>query len=152
MLEMAMVLAVIAVLAIIALPSFENRIVRQQIVSGLPLADIAKAPVALSWATSQTFPADNAAAGLPPAEKIVNTYISAVAVHNGAIDITFGNSASTLIRGQLLTLRPAVVTDAPVVPVTWVCGSANVPGGMTAMGENRTNIPVKYLPLGCLPG
>jgi type IV pilus assembly protein PilA len=152
MLEMAMVLAVIAVLAIIALPSFENRIVRQQIVSGLPLADIAKAPVALSWATSQTFPADNAAAGLPPAEKIVNTYISAVAVHNGAIDITFGNSASTLIRGQLLTLRPAVVTDAPVVPVTWVCSSASVPGGMTAMGENRTNIPVKYLPLGCLPG
>ena len=151
MLEMATVLAVIAVLTIIALPSFESRIVRQQISSALPLADIAKAPVALSWATSQAFPADNAAAGLPPAEKIVNTYVSAVAVHNGAIDITFGNSATSLIKGQLLTLRPAVVTDAPVVPVTWVCGSANVPGGLTAMGENRTNIPVKDLPLSCLP-
>lgn len=151
MLEMVMVLAVIAVLALIALPSFGPRIIRQQIVSALPLADIAKTPVALLWATTQTFPADNAAAGLPPAEKIVNTYISAVAVNNGAIDITFGNSANALIKGKLLTLRPAVVTDAPIVPVTWVCGSANVPGGMTVMGENRTNIPVNYLPLSCLP-
>ncbi|HEY2865251.1 MAG TPA: pilin [Casimicrobiaceae bacterium] len=151
MLEMAMVLAVIAVLAIIALPTFESRIIRQQIISALPLADIAKGPLTQSWAATQTFSADNAAAGLPPAEKIVNIYVNAVAVNNGAIDITFGNSANTLIKGKLLTLRPAVVTDAPIVPVTWVCGSANVPGGMTVMGENRTNIPAKYLPLSCLP-
>ena len=151
MLEMAMVLAVIAVLAIIALPSFQNRIIREQIITALPLADIAKAPIALSWATAQTFPVDNAAAGLPPAEKIVNTYISAVSVNNGAIDITFGNSANGLIKGQILTLRPAVVTDAPIVPVAWVCGNADVPGGMTVIGENRTNIPVNYLPLSCFP-
>lgn len=151
MLEMAMVLAVIAVLAIIAVPSFESRIIRDQIASALPLADIAKAPIALAWATTQTFPVDNVAAGLPPAEKIVNTYISAVTVNNGTIDITFGNSANGLIKGKLLTLRPAVVTDAPIVPVTWVCGSAAVPGGMTVLGENRTNIPVNYLPFSCFP-
>jgi type IV pilus assembly protein PilA len=151
MLEMAMVLAVIAILTLIALPGLGNRIIRQQITSALPLADIAKAPIALSWATTQTFPADNAAAGLPPAEKIVNTYISAVAVNEGAIDITFGNSANASIKGKLLTLRPAVVTDTPIVPVTWVCGSANVPGGMTVIGEDRTNIPMNYLPLICLP-
>lgn len=151
MLEMAMVLAVIAVLALIALPSFQNRIIREQIIAALPLADIAKAPIALSWATTQSFPLDNAAAGLPPAEKIVNTYISAVAVNSGAIDITFGNSANGLIKGMILTLRPAIVTDAPIVPVAWVCGNANVPGGMTVIGENRTNIPANYLPFSCLP-
>jgi type IV pilus assembly protein PilA len=151
MLEMAIVLAVIAVLTLIALPGLGNRVIRQQITSALPLVDIAKAPVALSWATAQTFPADNAAAGLPPAEKIVNTYISAVAINNGAIDITFGNSANAPIRGKLLTLRPAVVTDAPIVPVTWVCASASVPGGMTVIGEDRTNIPVNYLPFSCVP-
>ena len=96
-------------------------------------------------------PADNAAAGLPPAEKIVNNYISGVAVNNGAIDITFGNRASGLIQGKVLTLRPAVVTDAPVVPVAWVCGNAEGPGQMTVMGENRTTVPANYLPFNCRP-
>ena len=149
MLEIAVALAIIAILATIAVPSFLDRIIRDQIVSAIPLADIAKAPIALSWATAQTLPADNAAAGLPAAEKIVNNYISAVSVNDGAIDITFGNSASGGIQGKILTLRPAVVADTPVVPVTWICGNAGVPAQMTVMGENRTNIQANYLPANC---
>jgi type IV pilus assembly protein PilA len=149
MLEMAAVLAIVAILAIIAVPSFQDRIVRNQIISAVPLADIVKAPIALSWATAQALPADNPAAGLPPAEKIVNNYISAVSVHDGAIDITFGNSANGLIKGRILTLRPAIVADAPIVPVAWVCGNADGPGQMTVKGKNRTDIPANYLPLNC---
>ena len=149
MVEMAAVLAIIAILAMIAVPSFQDRIIRNEIVSAVPLADIVKAPIALSWATVQALPANNAAAGLPPAEKIVNNQISAVSVHDGAIDITFGNSANGLIKGKILTLRPAVVADAPIVPVAWVCGNADGPGQMTVQGENRTDIPPKYLPLNC---
>ena len=149
MLEMAAVLAIIAILAVIAVPSFQDRIIRNQIVSAVPLADIVKAPIAMSWATVQALPANNAAAGLPTAEKIVNNYISAVSVHDGAIDITFGNSANGLIKGKILTLRPAIVADAPIVPVAWVCGNADGPGQMTVKGENRTDIPANYLPLNC---
>src|SRR6266567_2320638 len=149
MLELATVLAIIAILAIIAVPSFHDRIISNQIVSAVPLADIVKAPIALSWATAQALPANNASAGLPSAEKIVNNYISAVSVHDGAIDITFGNSANGLIKGKILTLRPAIVVDAPIVPVTWVCGNADGPGQMTVKGENRTDIPANYLPLNC---
>lgn len=147
--EIAVALAVIAILATIAVPSLMDRIIRDQIVSAAPLADIAKAPIASSWATVQTLPADNTAAGLPPAEKIVNNYVSAVSVNNGAIDITFGNSAGGAIQGKILTLRPAVVTDAPIVPIAWVCGNAAGPGQMTVMGENRTNVPANYLPSNC---
>lgn len=149
MVEMAVVLAIIVILALIAVPSFQERLVRNQIVAAVPLADIVKAPISSSWATAQTLPANNAAAGLPSAEKIVNNYISAISVHDGAIDITFGNSANGLIKDKILTLRPGVLPDAPVVPVAWVCGTANAPVQMTIMGENRTNIPAKYLPLNC---
>ena len=149
MLEMAAVLAIIGILAILAVPGFQDRIVRDQIISAVPLADIVKAPIALSWATVQVLPTNNAAAGLPPAEKIVNNYISAVSVHDGAIDITFGNSANGLIKGKILTLRPAIVADAPIVPVAWVCGNADGPGQMTVKGENRTDIPNNYLPFNC---
>ncbi|TMH06697.1 MAG: prepilin-type N-terminal cleavage/methylation domain-containing protein [Betaproteobacteria bacterium] len=149
MLEMAAVLAIIAILAIIAVPSFQDRIIRDQIIAAVPLADIVKAPIASSWATVQTLPANNAAAGLPPAEKIVNNYVNSIAIHDGAIDITFGNSANGLIKGKVLTIRPAIVADAPIVPVAWVCGNADGPGQMTVKGENRTDIPANFLPLNC---
>jgi type IV pilus assembly protein PilA len=143
------VLSIIAILALLAVPSFQDRIIRDQIVEALPLADIAKTPVSVAWATGRTFPLDNSAAGLPTADKIVNNLIKSVAVHDGAIDITFGNYAHGLIKDKVLTLRPAVVEDAPVVPVTWVCGYATAPDKMTIRGTNNTNIRVAYLPSRC---
>ena len=46
-----------------------------------------------------------------------------------------------MANGKVLTLRPAVVEEAPVVPVAWVCGSAEAPDKMTVKGKNETNIP-----------
>jgi len=149
MIEMLVVVAIIAILALMAAPSFQYQIVRDQINTALPLADIAKTPIAASWALAQTLPADNAGAGLPAAEKIVSNHISSVLVQNGAIHITFGNRANGVIKDQTLTIRPAVVEDAPIVPVAWVCGNAEVPGKMTVKGENKTDIPAPYLPLAC---
>jgi type IV pilus assembly protein PilA len=150
--EMMVVLGVIAILALMMLPSYQDKLVRDQIVEALPLADVAKPPIALSWAAVQTLPPDNAGAGLPPADKIVSNFISSTAVQGGAIHLTFGNRANGQIKGKVLTLRPAVVEDAPVVPVAWICGYAPVPDKMTAKGENRTNIPAAYLPFRCRAG
>ena len=152
LIEMMVVVAVIAILALLAIPSYIDKVVRDQVLEALPLADVAKPPVALAWGLTQSFPADNAAAGLPPADKIVSNLVSSVAVEGGALHMTFGNRANGLLRGKVLTLRPGVVEDAPIVPVAWVCGYAAVPGNMTAMGTNRTNVPPKYLPLKCRAG
>ena len=147
--EMMVVIGIVAILALMAIPTYQDKFIRDQIVEALPLADIAKPAIALSWAALQTFPADNAAAGLPVAEKIVNNYIGSVAIQGGAINITFGNKANRAILGKVLSLRPAVVEDAPIVPVTWVCGYATAPEKMTVKGENKTNIPPGYLPIRC---
>ncbi len=149
LIELMVVLAVIVILAMIALPNTQGRLVRDQIVEAAKLADIAKAPVALAWSTTHTMPADNAAAGLPSADKIVNNFVSAVAVEGGAIHITFGNRVNGVIAGKTLSLRPAVVDDAPVVPVTWVCGAASAPQKMSVRGSNRTDVPERFLPLNC---
>ena len=149
MLEMMVVVAIIGILALMAAPSFQDQIVRDQINNALPLADIAKTPNALAWATLQVFPPDNAAAGLPSADKIVNNAISSVAIEDGAIHVTFGNRANGLVTGKILSLRAAVVEDAPIVPVTWVCGYAEAPDKMTIKGQNKTNIPANFLPFSC---
>ena len=149
MLELMAVVAVIAILATLAIPSYLDRIVRDQIKAALPLADVAKQPIAASWSRDGTFPADNAAAGLPPAEKIVANYVSSVSVVDGAIHMTFGNRANKAIAGKILSLRPAVVEDAPMVPVAWICGSAEAPEKMTVSGRNLTDVPATLLPVDC---
>ena len=149
LIELMVVIGIVAILALLALPTYQDKFIRDQIAEALPLADIAKPPVAAQWTLLQTFPADNAAAGLPVADKIVNNFIKSVAVQNGAIHITFGNHAHSAIAGKVLTLRPAVVQDAAIVPVTWVCGYATAPEKMTLKGENQTNIQPGYLPVRC---
>ena len=149
LLEMLVVLGMIAILSLLALPSYLDSIVRKQIEAALPLADVAKRPVAAAWAAATALPADNAEAGLPAADRIVGNHVSAVRIEAGAVHITFGNSANGAIRGRVLTLRPAVVDDTPIVPVAWICGNAAVPDKMTVKGVNKTDLPPLFLPLKC---
>ena len=128
LLELMIVIAIIVILALIALPGIPDKFVRDRIVEAVKLADIVKPPIAASWAATGTMPVDNAAAGLPAADKIVNEYISSVAVESGAIQVTFGNRANVAIQGKVLSLRPGVIEDARIVPVSWVCGHAEPPG------------------------
>lgn len=143
------VIGLVAILATLAVPSYLEKVIRDQVVEGIPLADVAKPPIAGAWASTQGFPVDNLAAGLPPADKIVNYVVTAVTVRAGAIDLTFGNRANNALKGKILTLRPAVVEDAPVVPITWVCGYAAAPDKMTVKATNATTVAARYLPLKC---
>ena len=149
LIEIMVALAILGILAVMAVPSMTERIVRDQVVEAAQVAEIAKVAVAASWRASEAMPSDNAAAGLPPAMKIVGNYVSAVNVEDGAVHITFGNNANGGIRGKVLSLRPAVVEDAPVVPVAWVCAHGRVPEKMTAQGNDRTDLPAPYLPVNC---
>jgi len=149
MIELMVVIAIIAILAMMTIPSYYYRVVREQIESITPLTTVAETPIAASWALAQTMPANNEAAGLPSADKIVGNYVTSVQVVNGAVNVTFGNRAISSIKGKILSFRPAVVMDSPVVPITWVCGNAPAPNKMTIVGANQTNIPPALLPLNC---
>lgn len=152
LIELMIAVAIVAILAGIALPSIRARLVRDQIVEAMKIAEIAKAPIAALWAVTKTMPADNAAAGLPAADTIVGNFVTAVTVVDGAIHVTFGNKASAAITGKTLSLRPAVVEDTPIVPVAWVCGHATAVTKMVAKGADRTDIEPNLLPLNCKAG
>jgi len=147
--ETMVVVAVIAILVTLALPMIQARFVRDQVVEAMKLAEVAKAPIAAAWITARRLPADNAEAGLPPLEKIVGNLVGSLRIEGGAIQLTFGNRASAALQGKVLTVRPAVVEDAPIVPVAWVCGYAPAPGGMTVHGGNRTSVANALLPPAC---
>lgn len=147
--EMMVVVAIIAILAMIAIPSSMGRIIKEQVSATIPWSDAAKEPIALQWKTSKTLPADNIAAGLPSSDKMVSNFVTDLNVENGAIHMTLGNKVHPKIQGKILSMRPAVIEDAQVVPIAWVCGNAKTPDKMTVQGGNKTNIPDEYLPILC---
>lgn len=147
--EMMVVVAILGILAMIAIPSSMNRIIKEQVLAATPLVDIAKAPIAAGWTAAKVLLVDNDAAGLPVSDKIVSNFVSAVEVQSGAIHMTFGNKAHPQIKGKILSFRPAVIEESQIVPVAWVCGNANAPDKMAIKGENKTNIPPDFLPYIC---
>ncbi len=149
LIELMAVVAIIAILALMAVPSYHDKFIREQVIEAVRLTDIAKGPIGIAWSTTKTFPNDNAAAGLPVADKVVSNYVKSLTIQAGAIHMVFGNQANGALRGKTLSLRPAVIADAPIVPVAWVCGFAAAPENMTVMGPNRTDLPKSWLPVNC---
>ena len=149
LIEVVIVMAIIAILALFTVPVFLARIPRAQVEESMPLAEIAKRAVAAYYAQSGALPANNDAAGLPEAKKIIGNYVTAVAVTDGAINMTFGNNSNAKINGKRVTWRPAIVKDARVVPVAWICAGRKVPDGMDVGGVNVTDVPLDSLPVDC---
>lgn len=149
LIELMVVIAIISILALMAIPSFQQKFVREQIAEASSWAALAKTPIAAYWATHKALPPDNASVGLPAADKVVSNLVSAMLVEGGAIHLTFGNHANGALKGKTLSLGPAVVDDAPVIPIAWVCGKAAAPANMTVHGNNKTDIASELLPMGC---
>jgi type IV pilus assembly protein PilA len=149
--EMLMVVGVVALLALMAIPSLHDGALRKQVKEGLVLADVAKGGVQLVWSAAGDMPADNKAAGIPEREKIVGSFVKDVNVDHGAITVTFGNNASSALDGKRVTLRPAVVPDELSVPIAWLCHAARVPHGMEVRGRDETDVPPEFLPVDCRP-
>jgi type IV pilus assembly protein PilA len=141
--ELILVLAVFAILAALAIPGMRDVTVRKQVKEGLALADLARQGVQSAWTAAGEMPADNAAAGIPPRDKIVGNLIRDVNVEGGAITLTYGNNAARMLDGKRVTLRPAIVVDQPKVPIAWICHDLPVPKGM------ETDIPANFLPVEC---
>lgn len=150
--ELLLVLAVAAILALMSIPAMHEGVLRKQVKESLALADVAKGAVQTAWSLSGEMPADNKAAGLPEPEKIVGNHVSAVQVRDGAVTLVLGNNANKVLHGRKLTLRPAIVPDEPVVPIAWLCHGVNVPKGMEARGRDETDLSPDTLPVECRAG
>lgn len=149
LIELMVVVAIVGILATIAVPSYQDRVIRAQVTNSLEMISFVKDAVAATYAKTGHLPNDNQAAGVPPHDKIVGSFVSDVEVKSGAINITFGSLSNKFLSGKTLSLRPAVVKGYSKVPIAWVCGLADIPEKMTVNGSNATNLPGPYLPIDC---
>ena len=99
LIELMIVVAIIAILAAIALPAYQDYLIRSQVSEGMTLASGAKTAVAETYANTGAMPADNTAAGLEAANKIKGKYVTGTAVAAGVITATCGGDAKAMITG-----------------------------------------------------
>jgi type IV pilus assembly protein PilA len=131
LLELLIAVAIIAVLATLALPSYMDYAARAQVSEGLGLVSGARTGVAESFGATGSWPADNMAAGLADAVSVQGKYVDSVSVQQNRITITFRGEAPTSgrIQGKTLFLTAGVAADNAVA---WQCGNRPMAEGITA--------------------
>lgn len=149
LIELMIVIAIISILATMALPSYQDRIIRAQIQEALQLSAMAEEEIQAYYKSNHKLPTDNSVVGLPEPGVIVGNYVTALEISEGAIHITLGNRVNSHIQSKILSVRPAVVKASAKIPIAWIRGLASVPKGMTVSGENRTNLMLRHLPMAC---
>ena len=153
LIELMIVVAIIGILATMAIPTYQDYVIRAQVSEATGLADSIKKSITEYYLVNKKFPADNQAAGVPKPEHLIGNFVTAMRVINGAVHITLGNNVNAHVVGKILSLRPAYVTESPESPISWLCGYAEPVKGMSAQGENKTSLPGIYLSPGCrFPG
>jgi type IV pilus assembly protein PilA len=135
LIELMIVVAIIAILAAIAIPAYQNYLVRTQVSEGMVLADGAKTGIWDFFAQNGRPPTGgNGSVGLAQPASISGNYVSSVTVTtNGQIQVAYGTAqANTAIASDFLVLSPAFSNGS----VTWNC-------------TTYTTIPSAYLPSSC---
>jgi type IV pilus assembly protein PilA len=137
LIELMIVVAIIAILAAIALPAYQDYLIRSQVSEGAVLADGAKTAIAEFYSNKGQFPSTNQSAGLASSASINGKYVASVDAGTtpGQIDVTY-NTTNANLAIQSHDIVFSAITHAG--SVEWHC----IPGTANAVDN-------KYLPTSC---
>jgi type IV pilus assembly protein PilA len=141
LIELMIVIAIAGILACLAIPAYQNYIVRAEVAEGLNMAGDWKVAIGDYYATNATWPslADLSDMGASP-----GTYVSGINVTSGVITIYYGTARTNpLLNGKILTLVPYTDDNDDVL---WQCGLAAPPSGNIAQGAAASSTTTTLLP------
>ena len=141
LIELMIVVAIIAILAAIALPAYQDYVIRSQVSEGSVLSDGAKTAFTEYYENRNSFPTKNTSAGLALSTSINGKYVSTVdvAATNGMILATYSSASPRVANGKIdgKVLAFSAITNGGVGSVVFHCANA------------KTNVDLKYLPASC---
>jgi type IV pilus assembly protein PilA len=151
LIELMIVVAIIGILAAIAIPAYQDYLIRSQVSEGLTMAAAAKAGVSEFYANKGTWPANNVDAGMGSAADIQGKYVESITIGGGGITVLYGNEANAKnLATKTVGLQPGASVNGDVI---WKCGTAPDPtgwaGGSATGSAASTSVLGKYLPSSC---
>lgn len=114
LIELMVTIAILGVLASLAIPAYQDYIVRARVTEGLTLANAAKLAVSEAAMSTNQLPANQAATGYESPVATDNVASIAIADKTGAILITYTPRAGD----GTLVLTPSLQTHGEI---TWSC-------------------------------
>jgi type IV pilus assembly protein PilA len=121
LIELMIVVAIVGILAVVAIPAYQDYATRAKVSEAISMASQVKASVSEAYISNGTLPASNTEAGLPVKTSITSTYVESAEVSDGVITIALqGTEVATLDAGSLI-FEPSTSSQN----LTWTCRASS---------------------------
>jgi prepilin-type N-terminal cleavage/methylation domain len=92
LIELMIVVAIVGILAVVAIPAYQDYATRAKVSEAISMASQVKASVSEAYISDGQLPATNADAGLPEKTSFSSTYVSSIEVLTGKIKVELQNT------------------------------------------------------------
>ncbi len=161
LIELMIVIAIIGILAAIAIPAYQNYVIRAQVSEGSSLIGGLETAFDENYANTGTAAGSNAAVGIAATKTISGQYVSSVALTApGVITVTYGPNANSAIQNGTVDWTAYKSANGDI---TWICNAGTAaakaiagPPVLTPVGNTDTAGTIttaagdgSYLPTTC---
>ena len=157
LIELMIVVAIIAILAAIAIPAYQNYLIRSQVTEGTSLAGGVETAIAEYYSNYGVFPESNQAAGVANVASITGKYVSSVGVGAAAAVPADGKTSDKGTAGVGGVITALFSSTAPQganskLDTKWlVLSPITSPNGDIHWSCTKSTVDQQYLPSSCRP-